>query len=154
MNFSHAAILFAAFSVGNNAIAVEKTDFISQVVDLPIGSGWVPFEFGFEGEYSITAFSLKIPRTRARIRLTDSQCSGDAFQVFVNGVLRNTTNMAPFDDCATYVGDPTVAWETPDMAKTEINLTPAKEYIITIRANKSPFGGGIGYIMAESSSFR
>jgi hypothetical protein len=88
---------------------------------------------------------------RMRLRVTDAGVTGDAYDVFVNGLLLAAT---PSVSGGVFTGafDGDVAWADPGLSKVELFLNPGR-YMITlaVRETASGFDFGEGFIRADAA---
>ena len=116
-------------------------------VPLPLGS-WVSFEwFLAPGPADGSGFTVGSAE-QVRLRVTDAFVTGDAFDVFANGVLLFSTPSVPGGLSGATTGD--AAWADPSLSKGEAILAPGA-YLITIdvREAAAGFPAGEGFIRAD-----
>ena len=77
-----------------------------------------------------------------RVEITDCFCTGDVFQVRVDGVVIGTTSPSPVDpDCQRGGGDLDACWADPDYSKGTFQLGPGS-HELQIEVVQNPFGSG------------
>jgi hypothetical protein len=111
---------------------------------------WTVFSWGDLGpiDFPADGYVLTSP-TRSRVRITDCCVTGDAFDVFSNGVHVLATPLVE----PGHVGhsfEPDATWADPIMSKGVFLLPPWTHHItISLRALVAPVSGGIGYLRAD-----
>jgi hypothetical protein len=85
----------------------------------------------------------------ATVRVTDRGGSGDAFDIYIGGVLTYQTPSVPSFNQGSI--DPDLAWADPDLSKTSFLLTGGSPYTVTIhiREKAADFGFGSAYIRGD-----
>ena len=119
-------------------------------VALPFGS-WLGFEF-FNGAGSPiegSGFSVASSTGQIRIRLTDAFFAGDAYDIFVNAILRSSTPDVATSG-ASITDNPDAAFASPLLSHSEFLLDPGS-YTITVQVRNTATGftDGAGFIRAD-----
>jgi len=110
---------------------------------------WSLFEW-FLGVGPVEGSGFLLDATeRMRVRVTDAGATGDAYDVFVNGVFRVGTPTVP-GGTLTGAFDGAAAWAEPGLSKGEFFVDPGL-YTITlaVREAGSGFDFGEGFIRAD-----
>lgn len=83
-----------------------------------------------------------------RVRITDGQATGDAFSLFDDGTLVGSTTLMPTGGggCSSNVQ---TCWDNPNLSHGEFALA-AGAHSLTIRADRSAYGGGLGYFRVDA----
>ena len=117
-------------------------------VALPLNA-WTQFQW-FDGvgpvDDPFAGFFLSLLHP-AVVQLTDAQATGDAFDLFVDGVLRLSTPAVPAL-LATGAGTGDQAWADPRLSKGSLALGPGT-YLLEVHVRQDAgFGFGEGFIRA------
>lgn len=117
---------------------------------VPIGGGWVEFGFGSQG--SVAGPFTFAHRTPVVLSVTDAFCVGDRFNILEDGgVVDVTSDPAVPPTCSPpfSAGKPRPAFYQ-GLYSAGMVLLPGGAHEITIRASRSPFGGGAGFLRVDA----
>jgi hypothetical protein len=111
---------------------------------LPVSTSWSTFNWnGGPGVMATPSFDLTTGGLTT-VQVTDAYVVGDQFEVYVDGLLKLTTNSVPYDPVWTDSGD--VAWADPHFSKGWFDLG-AGDYLIEVKTIAG-MNNGTGYIRA------
>jgi len=115
--------------------------------NLEIGGGWKRFLFGPAGSTVATTFHIH-NRRYAYLKLTDYFCSGDEFDIYINGEFAGHSSEARFDECRTKTLDPDHAYFHHAWSHFEYGLEPGT-HEVTIVVTRSPYGEGYAALRVD-----
>ena len=131
-------------------LTVASPARLAAQVPLVRGGPWELFEWFLGPGMPVEGpgFSVSSPTDPIRVRVTDAGFTGDAFDVFVNGVLFPTPSVPGGTNTGALTAD--AAWADPRLSKLAIDLDPGT-YLITlaVREAASGFDFGEGFIRAD-----
>ena len=116
---------------------------------------WYTFSFGNTGSLAQSGIGSTpaapwqfTAASGVRVRVTDGQATGDAFSLFDNGTLVGNTTLMPTGGggCSSNVQ---TCWDNPNLSHGEFELA-AGAHSLTIRADRSAYGGGLGYFRVDA----
>lgn len=114
---------------------------------LEVGGGWKRFLFGPVGSTVATTFHV-YNRQFAYLKLTDYFCSGDEFDIYIDGNFAGHSSEARFDNCRTKTLDPDYAYFHRAWSHFEYGLMPGP-HEITIVVTRSPYGEGYAALRVD-----
>jgi hypothetical protein len=134
----------------NGASETRATATAHSTQPVPIGGGWIFFDFGGPG--SVAGPFTFSSRTPVVLSVTDAFCVGDRFDILDQGSLMSVTSTPALPpDCA-----PPFQTDLPRPAfyqglySAGMVLLPAGTHEITIRARLSPFGAGGAFLRVDA----
>jgi hypothetical protein len=131
-------------------VALSSPSVLEAQTPLTPGT-WSLFEwFAGVGPVDGNGFLLNATQ-RTRVRVTDDGVTGDAFDIFLNGVFLLGTPSVP-DGVFTGALDGDAAWADPGLSKIDFFLLPG-QYTITlaVRQTASGFDYGEGFLRADDA---
>jgi hypothetical protein len=137
------------------ALALSAAPRTAAAADVTLGQ-WYLFSFGGVGTFAqSTTPATPVPpwtittTTGVRVRITDNLAPGDAFALLNHGALVGSTSIVPVvpGGCNGQGGEG--CYNNPIMSHGEF-LLDAGAHALTIRAERSPFGGGSGYFRVDA----
>lgn len=114
---------------------------------LEVGGGWKQFLFGPVGSTVAKTFHV-YNRQFAYLKLTDYFCSGDEFDIYIDGYFAGHSSEARFDNCRTKTLDPDHAYFNRAWSHFEYGLLPGP-HEITIVVTRSPYGEGYAALRVD-----
>lgn len=120
---------------------------ITQVKVLPLDAGWFPFRFSRPGSRHRVKFGSRDP---VRISVADAFCTGDAWDVLLNGRFFLRMAKVSESNCTKWTDDPEISFNDPEWSSVQFKLPPGKTKL-ELRTRISPFLGGVAFIKAESA---
>lgn len=114
---------------------------------LEVGEGWKSFLFGPVGSTVATTFHVH-NRQYAYLKLTDYFCSGDEFDLYINGEFAGHSSRAHFDECRSKTLDPDYAYFHSAWSHFEYGLMPGA-HEITIVVTRSVYGEGYAALRVD-----
>ena len=118
----------------------------TRVKELPLDAGWFPFRFSQPGSQYLVKFSS---RDSIRISITDAFCTGDAWDVLLNGRFILQMPKVSGDNCTKWTDNPEIAFNDSAWSSVQFNVPPGKAKL-GIRTRISPHLGGVAFLRVES----
>lgn len=117
------------------------------------GGGWSIFRFNHRvGKYSDLAYSFNETRS-VLVRIADLSCSGDQFEVIVDGVSLGNTSNPIFDNCQTFTADPNTAYFTHRGWSRGTYVFQPGPHNLWIKTFSAPNGDGVGVIRFDYNMY-
>lgn len=123
----------------SSRVAVQQQEFMIDLGD------WFSFTFGDVGDSVSFEFTSIQPTI---VSVTDAFCTGDEFDVIVDGVRVGPTSPTTDASCDQIVDDPDLAFADPRFSSGAFRV-PAGQHTVIVEVTASPFTAGGAFIRVD-----